>query len=108
MNPNIENNFTHHPPKEGQPELYTYLREEFKRLAYIVDAHCPNSREKSMTFTKLEEAMFWANASIARSHPSSKGNSTLDMMNRAEQVKKVDQANRRREQRLHEMSNVRR
>jgi hypothetical protein len=66
MNPVIENNFMYHEPKEGQPQTYTKLREKAKELAYLIDEQCPNSREKSVAMTNLEQAMFWANASIAR------------------------------------------
>jgi len=66
LNPVIENNFKYHAPKEGQPEKYEAIREKAKELAYLFDAECPNSREKSLAFTKLEEAVMWANASIAR------------------------------------------
>ena len=59
MNAQIENNFKYHSPKEGQPEKYTQLREKAKELA-------PQSREKSLAITKLEESVMWANASIAR------------------------------------------
>jgi hypothetical protein len=34
--------------------------------AQFVDRICPDGREKSTAITKLEEAMFWANAAIAR------------------------------------------
>jgi hypothetical protein len=69
MNPEnkqIENNFTYHAPKEGQPERYKGIRDLARVMAYHIDAACPNSREKSLAMTKLEEAVFWANASIAR------------------------------------------
>ncbi|ODM03183.1 DUF7681 family protein [Eisenbergiella tayi] len=66
MNPTIENNFKYHKPQEGQPEKYERLREEAKELAYSIDALCPNSREKSLAMTKLEESIMWANAAIAR------------------------------------------
>jgi hypothetical protein len=65
-NPTIENNFKYHSPKEGQPEKYTSIRERAKELAYLIDHACPNSREKSLALTKLEESVMWANASIAR------------------------------------------
>jgi hypothetical protein len=61
----IEHNFTYHAPKPGQPEQYQALREMAKQLAFAIDT-CPESREKSLAFTKLEESIFWANASIAR------------------------------------------
>ena len=66
MNPVIENNFKYHSPKEGQPEKYAVLREKAKELAYLIDDLCPQSREKSLAITKLEESVMWANASIAR------------------------------------------
>jgi hypothetical protein len=66
MNPQIENNFRYHAPKEGQPEKYQAIREKVKELAYLIDELCPNSREKSLAFTNLEQSVMWANASIAR------------------------------------------
>ncbi|UFT98089.1 hypothetical protein KO561_12840 [Radiobacillus kanasensis] len=66
MNQQIENNFKYHAPKEGQIVLYNEIREQSKELATYIDIHCPDSREKSLAITKLEEAVMWANASIAR------------------------------------------
>lgn len=66
MNPQIENNFKYHAPKEGQPAKYEAIREKAKELAYLIDEVCPNSREKSLAVTNLEQAVMWANASIAR------------------------------------------
>jgi hypothetical protein len=65
-NPKIENAFKYHPPKEGQADLYTMIREKAKELAYLIDGVCPDSREKSVAMTELETAVMWANASIAR------------------------------------------
>ncbi len=62
----IENNFTYHPPKNDQPERYMVLRDEAKELAKNIVGYCPASRERSLALTKLEECVFWANASIAR------------------------------------------
>lgn len=62
----IENNFTYHSPKEGQQEKYKEIREKGKELAYLIETICPDSREKSHAMTKIEEAVMWANASIAR------------------------------------------
>lgn len=62
----IETRFTYHPPKEGQPEKYTQLRNLAKGLARCIDDTCPDSREKSLAITKLEETVMWANAAIAR------------------------------------------
>lgn len=62
----IETNFSYHAPKTGQPERYEAIRSKAKELAYIIANSCIDSREKSLAFTKLEEAVMWANASIAR------------------------------------------
>lgn len=66
MNEQIEKAFTYHPPKGGQPERYTALRDKAKEFAEMIDAQCPNSRERSVALTKLEETVMWANAAIAR------------------------------------------
>lgn len=65
-NPKIENAFTYHEPKEGQPAKYLAIREYAKELAYLIDELVPDSREKSLAMTKLEECVMWANAGIAR------------------------------------------
>ena len=62
----IENNFTYHPPKPGQPERYQKIREKAKELAVLIHKECPDSREKSVAMTELETSVFWANAAIAR------------------------------------------
>ena len=62
----LENRFTYHAPKDGQPVKYETIRQYGKALAIIIDKYCPDSREKSLAVTKIEEAVMWANASIAR------------------------------------------
>ena len=62
----IETRFTYHKPKEGQAETYGLIRDNAKSFALIIDAHCPESREKSLAITHLEDAVMWANAAIAR------------------------------------------
>ncbi len=66
MNDQIENNFMYHSPKEGQNDKYEALRAKAKELAYLIDESCPDSREKSVAITNLEQSVMWANASIAR------------------------------------------
>ena len=62
----IEKNFTFHPPKDDQPNRYQCIRDTAKGFALLIDKACPDSREKSLAMTKLEECVMWANASIAR------------------------------------------
>ncbi len=58
--------FTYHAPVQDQPERYVHLRSLALSLAEQVMAMCPPSRERSLALTKIEEAVMWANASIAR------------------------------------------
>lgn len=66
MNIQIEKAFTYHAPKEGQNLKYGMIRKDAKSLAYLIDELAPSSREKALALTKLEEAVMWANAAIAR------------------------------------------
>ena len=62
----LDKDFTYHPPKNDQPARYEAIRAKAKELAALIEAAVPESREKSLAFTKVEEACFWANAGIAR------------------------------------------
>lgn len=58
--------FTYHAPKEDQVGRYFALRAAARDLAYQIVELTPPSREQSLALTKLEEAVMWANAAIAR------------------------------------------
>lgn len=62
----LEKRFTYHAPKEDQADRYECIRENAFILSMVIDNLCPDSREKSLAITKLEEVVMWANASIAR------------------------------------------
>lgn len=62
----LDKRFTYHAPKGNQVARYTLLRDTAKLLATTIQTECPDSREKSLAITKIEEAVMWANASIAR------------------------------------------
>jgi glycyl-tRNA synthetase beta subunit len=61
----IENIFTYHAPKGTQQERYVRLRDKAKELAHLINADCPESREKSISLTQLQQCVQMANASIA-------------------------------------------
>ena len=62
----IDRDYSYHPPKGTQLFRYNGIREAAKYLAAVIEMACPESREKSLSFTKLDECVMWANASIAR------------------------------------------
>lgn len=63
----ITNRFTYHPPRtEARRVAHEWVRDQFEELAHLINAKVPDGREKSLAITKLEEAMFWSNAGIAR------------------------------------------
>lgn len=62
----LEARFTYHAPKDDQLVRYKFLRAEARFLAENIVENCPESRERSVALTKLDEVVMWANASIAR------------------------------------------
>lgn len=62
----FESAFVYHPPKGDQAARYQILRNWGKQVATRIVELTPPSREQSLALTKLEEVLFWANASIAR------------------------------------------
>lgn len=70
MNPVIQHNFTYHG-RRGKVSDFTAIREKAKDLAELIDktieADAPKAgREKALAITKVEEAVMWANAGLAR------------------------------------------
>lgn len=62
----LDMRFTYHAPKNDQPKKYVLLRDQAKSLAEQIYRLTPKCREQALAITHLEEAIFWANASIAR------------------------------------------
>lgn len=67
MDQGITNRFKYHPADTAQRKRdHEMVRAELGRVVRQFDQLLPDGREKALAFTKLEEAMFWANAAIAR------------------------------------------
>lgn len=62
----LDNRFTFHPVKPGQPDLYEMIRDIAKSYAEFIVENTPAGREQALALTKIEEAVFWANAAVAR------------------------------------------
>lgn len=62
----LKRRFTHHLPGGDQLDRYNSIRGRAASLARYILHMTPTSREQSLAITKLEEAVMWANAAIAR------------------------------------------
>ncbi len=62
----LVNRFRYHAPKDDQLKRYEEIRAKAMSFALEVFRSCPEGREKSLAMTKIEEAVMWANAAIAR------------------------------------------
>lgn len=64
----IEHRFGYHSPAgiPGRAEQHEEARAIVKHAAHNLSILVPAGREKSLMLTHLEEALFWANAGIAR------------------------------------------
>lgn len=65
----LETRFTYHAPHGDQPDRYTVIRANAGALAAEIVELTPESREQALALTNLEQAVFWANAAIARREP---------------------------------------
>lgn len=67
MHKNIDRDYDHHAPRnEEDISLHEQVRAAMKSHAAFLDTLVPDGREKAVMHTKLEEAMMWANAGVAR------------------------------------------
>ncbi len=62
----LASRFTYYPPKGTQQDRYVAVRTRAFELASFIEDNCPASRERTLAIGKIEEAVMWANASIAR------------------------------------------
>ena len=65
----IDNIFTYHAPFGTQQGRYVSIRDKAKELALLINESCPESREKSLALTNLQQSVQMANASIAINEP---------------------------------------
>lgn len=66
----LHHNLTNHPPvNDGVIQAFELVREPAKVLGEAIVNLCPDSREKSLALTNLEQTVMWAVASIARNQP---------------------------------------
>ncbi len=61
----IEEWFTYHSPKEGQPARYEAIRSKAKELAKVIAENTPPSADQTFAIRQLRMAVMTANASIA-------------------------------------------
>lgn len=67
MDKNIINrNFSYKRSSDKSIQNMQKLRIMAKEVAFLIEDRCPESREKSLALTRLEECVMWANASIVR------------------------------------------
>lgn len=62
----LDRNYTYHKPDDDKILRHQAIRESGRELAQLVITRTPPGREQSLALTKIEEAMFWANAAVAR------------------------------------------
>lgn len=72
----LRNRFAYHRPSTpAVQEQHQDWRNACALLASVAAELLPEGREKSLAMTQIEQAMFWGNAGIARTH-GSEGRST--------------------------------
>jgi hypothetical protein len=65
-NPELEHRFKFHPATAVTGPLHANVRNTLLDVAAVLSDTIPPGREQALFVTKLEEAMMWANAAIAR------------------------------------------
>jgi hypothetical protein len=61
----LHRRFTYVPPTGTKVHKHEEARSNTLDLATVYDVLLPDSREKSLALTALQEALMWANAAIA-------------------------------------------
>lgn len=63
----LDHRFAHHPPRTPDRVAgHETIRQIVRTTVGLLVEQTPAGREQAVMITKLEEAMFWANAALAR------------------------------------------
>jgi hypothetical protein len=62
----LEVRFAYHAPDDAAKQAHGAVRKACHELAAHIVQYAPQGREQALALTKVEEAMMWANAAIAR------------------------------------------
>jgi hypothetical protein len=65
MQQKLDNWFSYHKPKDGQPEKYVAIRDAAKVFAEEIVKNTPPSADQTAALRKVREAVMTANAAIA-------------------------------------------
>lgn len=65
-NDELRNRFVHHPPKtQARIDAHEGVRNRAAEFAAWLNLNLPESREKSLALTAVQESAMWANAAVA-------------------------------------------
>lgn len=67
----IDKPFAYHAPSEDGLAKITALRAGFSEVKRLIEAHCPESRQRSVAITELETAAMWAIKAVVFNDPKS-------------------------------------
>jgi hypothetical protein len=62
----LDRRFSYHAPSAERAMAHAEVRAAFREMAERLTDALPPGREVALVLTHLEEAMFWANAALAR------------------------------------------
>lgn len=62
----IEHRTMHHPPDADAITCHQAVRDMARSALVTIQQVCPRSEERTLAERKIEEAMMWGNAAIAR------------------------------------------
>ncbi len=65
MSEEIGNRFKFHPADEIKAGLHGEVRAQHAMLARWIEGSIPDSRERELALTALQESMMWCNAAVA-------------------------------------------
>lgn len=67
----MKKTYAYHKPSDTGIAKIRKIREAFSQLHDLIEAECPNSREKSVALTQLETTAMWTIKSVVCNDPQS-------------------------------------